>query len=293
MPIHIKGSGGEVTKEYNTAYDLVIDTQEKFNALVASSNWLGVHSVMFVGDGGTSKFTKSGTGILIPQTVFNIAGMKNAIIEVTNFVYNSVSNIAALYYNALSEDIRYSINDLSVICVSTANTGVAIANCSNLTNCIGTGNLGKGIFNCRQLIDCVGAGTQGNGISNCTGLINCTGNNTSGNGFSGCSFLSGCTGFSNSGTGMYNCKNIVNCVGKSLYGAAFNTCDSLANCSGSGTTFGFTGCTLLSNCKGSGTSGYGFNNCNYLNGCSELTSSSLGFLGGTNLKVDTATVTAS
>ena len=51
-------------------YDKVIRTQTEFEALIASSNWLGVVSVAFVGDGGTLKFTRSdGTGILIPQTV--------------------------------------------------------------------------------------------------------------------------------------------------------------------------------------------------------------------------------
>ncbi|MEG0091985.1 MAG: hypothetical protein RSA20_09205, partial [Oscillospiraceae bacterium] len=86
-------------------------------------------------------------------------------------------------------------------------------------------------------------------------------------------------------------------------GRGFNSCTQLTNCTGSGTSDdegqGFNSCTQLTNCTGTGITtvgldgGYGFNSCAYLNGCKQgEKQSTTGFLGGTNTKVDTATVVA-
>src|SRR5690606_2988572 len=70
----------------NRLFDIIISNQSEFDELVASSNWLGATSVAFVGDGGDLKFTLNtlnNSGIKIPQTVKEIIGFNNAIIEVT------------------------------------------------------------------------------------------------------------------------------------------------------------------------------------------------------------------
>ena len=260
-------------KAESTTFDKIIKTQAQFETLIASSTWLDAVSVCFVGDGGTLKFTRSdGTGIEIPQTVKQIQGVNNAIIEVTNFVENGTTNKGGLWYATLPTTSDYSIDDLTVNCTGTG-TGYGFYNCTQLTNCIGTGTG-------------TGDGYYGYGFYNCTQLTTCTGTGTS-------------TGVYY-GYGFYNCTQLTNCIGAGTgtgdsYG--FHSCTQLTNCTGTGTDgtngYGFHSCTQFTNCTGTGTGtsdGYGFYTCHYISNCKAGAASTTALLGGTNTQVDPVTV---
>lgn len=268
-------------------YDVVIRTQAEFEALIASPDWLGAVSVCFVGDGGMLKFTRSdGQGIKIPQTVKQIQGMNEAIIEVTNFSGNSTINKAALWYEKLPGADDYWIRDLVVNCIGTsAGFGYSYCNCTQLINCTGTSSAGSescGFCDCTKLTNCTGSGASNGdvacGFDGCTHLTNCIGSATS-------------TSSDGSAYGFCNCTQLTNCTGRSTgatYCDGFGYCTCLANCIGTASTdgygsdtdaCGFRSCTQLTNCAGTGTSssssrGYGFHSCKYLNGCKQGTTAS-------------------
>ncbi len=270
-----------------SVFDVVIRTQAEFQALIASPTWLGAVSVCFVGDGGTLKFTRSdGQGIKIPQTVKQIQGMNEAIIEVTNFSGNSTINKAALWYEKLPGADDYWIRDLVVNCIGTsAGFGYSYCNCTQLINCTGTSSAGSescGFCDCTKLTNCTGSGASNGdvacGFDGCTHLTNCIGSATS-------------TSSDGSAYGFCNCTQLTNCTGRSTgatYCDGFGYCTCLANCIGTASTdgygsdtdaCGFRSCTQLTNCAGTGTSssssrGYGFHSCKYLNGCKQGTTAS-------------------
>ena len=255
----------------STTFDKIIKTQAQFETLIASSTWLDAVSVCFVGDGGTLKFTRSdGLGVKIPQTVKQIQGVNNAIIEVTNFAYNSITSKGGLWYATLPTTVDYSINDLTVNCNSTTEYGYGFYGCTQLTNCMGNApDSGYGFYGCTQLTNCTGTSTGsgvGHGFFECTQLTNCMGIGTS-------------TG-SDSCDGFYGCTQLTNCMGTSS--------------SVSGRGRGIHYCTQLTNCMGIGTGGidgWGFYDCHYMSNCKAGdTASTTALLGGTNTQVDNITV---
>ena len=186
-------SGGSDT----SVYDRVIRTQEEFEALIASEDWLGAKSVAFIGDGGTLEFNAD-TSVTIPVNVKNIQGFNDAVI----YMYDDTS-INKFGYDTLPTDDSYSITDLKVISGTGLREAYGFYNCTNLINCIGLGNspgaTGYGFYNCTNLINCKGRSDSppatGYGFYNCTNLVNCTGIHAeTGYGFQDCSYLSNCQG---------------------------------------------------------------------------------------------------
>lgn len=276
-------SGDAANKGYvdkRAAYDVVIRTQAEFEALIASPTWLGAVSVCFVGDGGTLKFTRGDVnGIRIPQTVKQVHGMNNAVVEITG----DYSTQFAFGYATLPTTDEYEVKNLTVKCFWTP---VAFCNCRNLQSCVGTG-----------------VATNGYGFSNCENIYGCSGVAES-------TMDSGCSGF-------YQCKRLVNCVGSGTgttpgyasFDYGFYGCTQLVNCIGHGASLGgkgvgFGGCKQLVNCIGVGETSeraafdlygsYAYEDCSCLNGCSQgVVTHIASFLGGANTHVDGATVAAS
>lgn len=281
-------------------YDQIIRTQEAFNTLISSPNWLGAHSVAFIGDGGTFKFTKTGSGIVIPPTVFQIDGFNNAIVEITAMTGGGVFSYASKPIGR-----AYQINNMTAIFQSSSATQCnSFIRCINLTNCTGIGSSSAAHCNnfstCDNLMNCVSTGTRtagtgyGVGFYNCTNLTNCTGTGiaTNGNGFDTCTNLINCTG---EGRGnsvealtFTKCTNLINCTGTAIGTAGntvartFSSCTGLVNCIGTGTGTGtgygqgFYNCVQLTNCTGTGLAlgtglGISFSSCSYINGCKEGT----------------------
>lgn len=307
--LETKMQGIDEEKGLSCIYDAVVRTQEEFETLINSPTWLDAKSICFIGDGGALKFIRSnGLGVKVPNTVMNIRGLNKATIEVTNFEYSS-TNKGGLWYEDNNTDCN--ICEITVIC-SGLYDAITFAQCGNLTNCVSS-----------SIADCDGSGNSAIATSydHCRNLNNCTVISTSGNngyakGFSNCHNLSGCTGniTSNSNAiGFTLCNVLSNClsnINTNANSTAFETCNNSINCIGtakstndfSGRCYGFKSCTTLSNCIGTGISigsipsiseGYSFRDCSYMNNCRQgETASSSGFLGGTNTKVDTATVVA-
>lgn len=295
------------TPKQKGLYDQIIRTQEAFDALISSPDWLGAKSVAFVGDGGNLKFTKSGLGIVIPLTVFKLHGFNNATIEHLSMQTDAPNFPGAIGYeqSTMPKDNRYSINNISLICnlVAVRSSG-GFMYCPNLTNCtvVMTSSVGNvnGFHSCINLTNCVSTCTRsgqgyGRGYYSCTNLINCiaTGQSSSGVGFDICTTLNNCTA---TGIGTFEaygftaCTNLTNCVGtgtmngvaSNSVGRAFRDCTRLINCVGKSTAInaayalGFLNCIQMTNCTGSGVktgtgagTGTAFSSGSYINGCKE------------------------
>jgi hypothetical protein len=200
-----------------TAYDKVIRTQDEFNALIGSSDWLGATSVALVGQFTLS--TANNSGIKVPNTVKQIHGFNSAKITITNFAYDSGTAKGGLWYDTRPTTLDYSIRDLEVDCTGTTNSrGCGFINCTNLTNCTGIGT-GTGV-------------TGGYGFSYCTNLTNCTGTGTR-------------TGTGTYGYGFTYCTNLTNCTGTGTgpYGCGFYDIDYASNCRDGGSEVNMWGGT--------------------------------------------------
>lgn len=271
------------------AYDLTIRTQEEFEAWYATldAGTCEAHSVLLVGDGGTLKFTRSdGYGLKLPETLYQLDGINNAIIEITNKEYNETTNLAAIWYNSQPTDTLHSISNLYVSCKAIAGAAsVGFYNCIQLTNCsvvvLGTGTtVGvhqlKAFSTCKNLTNCYGeaknAGYGGDvaGFYKCTNLLNCSINTDKTNignvtvyGFQSCAYLCNCISNAQSpgriAYGFYSCSQLSNCygIGEGYNGYSFYNCYRVTNCvatySGSQSA-GFYNCSYCSSCmRSSGT----------------------------------------
>ena len=185
-------------------YDYVVDSQSKFNALIASGTWLGAKNVLF-----TVNVTRSAQ-TTIPATVEKIHAINGATLAVTGLTGGPYG----IGYATRPTGTEFEIVGLKVTASGTGLvTGTGFSNCTNLTNCTGsstgTGDgiadgTGTGFSNCTNLINCTGDGIAdgtGYGFSNCTNLTNCTGSGTGtgtgtgdgdGYGFYGCSYAGFC-----------------------------------------------------------------------------------------------------
>lgn len=243
----------------NHQFDIEVRSQAEFEALCNSPNWLGAHSVAFIGNGGNLVYTSLAT-ITIPTTVTQIKGFNNAKIKVTNTI--------GLRYDVSTRPNSndYIIEALTVECevslqgVATAN---AFSNCGQLINCTG-----------RATASCLTSGTSATAyaFSNCVQLINCTGI-ASANGIGGTTTVAS----------FYNSTQIANCI-------------AIASGSGSlGLVAGLKGCSQITNClctiSGSVTDKFGLYDCSWVNGCKKGNTEALtAFTGGSMLHVDTSTV---
>ena len=257
-------------------YDIVIRTQAEFEAMYNSPTWLDAHSVCFVGDGGSLKFTRSdGLGLLIPPTVRQIKGMNTAMIDISNFVTEKDVNMAGLWYQTCPTEGDYRIDDIHINCFTTNfnDRTYGFMNCIQMTNCISVSICG--FFRCEKLFNCsgsaIGKGTTASCYAYlyCNHLINCSGmakNGITSAGYESCHFLVNCSGIGNASlVGAMN-----------AYGSGFRRCSHLVNCTATASGLSY---------------GYGLYGCSYVNGCTpDTTAPQTAFLGGTNTNIDTLTV---
>ena len=243
-------------------YDLVINSQAEFEDFYTSldSGTCTAKSVLFVGDGGTLEFTRSdGNGLAIPETLYRLEGINNAIITISNFAYNSTTNAGAIWYASTPTSSAYCIRNLHLKCSNTTGTVRGFVNCLNLTNCNSQSSSAAaiGFINCVKLINCIadcsatGSTTTTIGFTKCNQLVNCKATTYN----SGVNFLQGVA------YAFSNCNQIANSVGYSTSVNAnahgFNNCSQIVNSIASGITNGAT------------TKGFGFNNCDYISNCKE------------------------
>jgi hypothetical protein len=213
------------------------DSQEKFEALISTTDWLGYETVYFDGkEIGATGFIyplTNSSGITIPQTVKTIKGFNSAKIAFQNVA-------VGLGYATLPASNDYSITDLQVtLSITQAQTIVStFTRCRNLTNCISYLELKPlttrntfyqvlGVYDCRSLINCT---STSQGTIDTLGQLYVYG-------FRACSKL-------------INCGSHATARGdpsRTLESAGFNYCDNLINCEGRGviagmgtSSFGYT-----------------------------------------------------
>ncbi len=227
-----------------SVYDVVIRTQEQFDTLLASEDWLGASSVCFVGDGGDLEFTSNST-ILIPMTVKQLVGINDCIIHVSGDLTN------AIMYESLPEGCGYSMSDITVKFTTSS---------ANLYYCLQYMN---GVRNCNIKMTASSGDGGAVGIYSST---NCTVNEitvSSGSGSAyGIAFCTNCTvneitvsssSSSSSSYGIYSCTNC--------------TVNEITVSSGSGSAYGIAFCTnctvneITVSSSSSSSSSYGIYSC--------------------------------
>lgn len=211
-------SGMDLTvKSKAASYDLVIRTQADFEAFCNNLNNITAKSVLFVGDGGTLEFTLStSTGLVLPQSLYVLKGVNNAIINIT---HSSSDNSAAIHYET-NPDFNHTIEDITL----KVNSGVSLGRakgfeyCNNLKNCVAIVN---GIYTSSISTTSYG---YAYGFSSCNNLINCRAT------VIGKASTDISTGYA---FGFFDCSGLINCVADSTatrrsYG--FTNCKKLFNC---------------------------------------------------------------
>ena len=268
-------------------FDVVIRTQEEFETLIASSTWLGAKSVCFVGDGGTLKFTRNdGYGITIPNTVFNINGVNNAIINVVDVVGTDDNfNLYAFGYDMVDDsmfDMRlldgivpYHIDGISIVCNSVSGHINGFFTCANMTNCNCT-VVSAGYACCYD--KCMS-------VCRCNAMVQAS-NNKQADAFYECVTITDCFAVATSNGesyGMRYCSFVDNCIAVAV--------------SSNSVGYGVYGCDMILNCYvcGQGTTGYGLFACARVNNVcahylSNNTTNTTALTGGTMTFVDTNTV---
>lgn len=275
-------------------YDVVVRTQAEFEALIASPDWFGAHSILFVGDGGTLVFTRAdGLGICVPPSVKRISATNLAIINIISFNGQSP---AAFYFENLPasndtylEHIKLTVTGApdaivtgfhhctimrgcTCVIMSSGSSASAFNACCNIESCVaivhGTGNL-YGFFNSSRINTCTGIVDFSDSLMNycyhgCAGIE--AGDCGVGDiGFRSCSHLSNCVSNYNRIAFSFS-SLIVNCIGNVRADQAIDP---------NGIIMGFDNCSHLSNCESTATDAEGllsvpitaFNSCNYLTNC--------------------------
>lgn len=167
-------------------YDIKIETQAEFDALIASATWLGAKSVLF--DGTNGAFIKSDGGIRVPNTVTDIAGINNAVITIT--ATESLHYGISCQHSILLCNIKDLFISVSGSVSASTLRGVDRFNNINNVNISITNNGIGGIYGmwCQNLISNCGAtlicssgniyGLRGKYVNNCS--INYAGSSTDG-----------------------------------------------------------------------------------------------------------------
>lgn len=187
------GGGGQ------TIYDLVIRTQEEFDAWCTTldNGTCEARSVLLVGDGGYTPFVReNGQGLKLPNGLYTLHGINSPAIMIYNFVYNPTTNLAGIYRDDLV-GLGYgeSIENITMILMPGEHVKYKevyhFCNLTGIRNCsIATGNFFEeqlsgirmtGFISCHNIENCVvllisnGYGTTAfltcENISNCTTLI--------------------------------------------------------------------------------------------------------------------------
>ena len=285
-------------------YDYIVDSQDKFDLLVASSTWLNAKNVLF-----TCNITRAAQ-TTIPSTVEKIHAINGATLTVSSLTTGQYG----IKYTARPTDNKYEIKGLTVSASGTGNV-TAFYYCINLTNCTGavtSSTNGSAFSSCNNLVNCVGTHTGSgnsvtctgfnicNNLDNCTGTGTATGTDSQGNGFYDCDYVINCTGTGTatgtaSGAGFSYCSYVINCTGTGVSSATgsrsgFTNSEKIMNCNGfaatgSATGRGFAFCDQISNTTATGygsTTGHCYYSCTYSNGCRKSGTPSTAVWGGTN-----------
>ena len=233
--------GATATEDYYTLYDQVVDTQGRFNALIASPTWLDATSVAFRGE-----FTATGP-IVIPATVKQIDGF--GLTKITVNISSDAQNAVAFGYAEMPLDDAdlpkeeqptpdsqeagvlkkdYSVRGLYVKAVHAVTpsqlinyTLTGIANCRNLTD----------VTAYAEFINTSTAqSVRATGFENCNNLVNCRAGAVSYN------------VYNNRADGFAACNRLSNCYAQALsdsmtdtaysYSSAFVQCRGVSNCKG-------------------------------------------------------------
>jgi hypothetical protein len=305
------GGGGQ------TIYDLVITTQQEFTDFYTSldNGTCTAKSVLFVGDGGTLRFTRQNyrnNGLILPDTLKRLDGINNAIIEIKSF-YGSFSSLGGISYRERKTSADYSINGLTLLVTSYDRYANGFYNCCNITNCKVQiySSYGYCINYCKNVTNCNLIYEGGEGGYMCNESENITNCTISSNAMSGC--IDNCKNFSNcnitttNNSKIFNmCSNISNCIVNSSYETVSTYCEvfkysnNISNCNiqlnVAGALYTFYSCYRICNCNITNTatvqstsSSYGLYNCRYVSNCSGSSAVNT-FLGGTNTFVDTESV---
>ena len=253
--------------EKEPAFDLIIRTQEEFEELISSPNWLGAKSIAFIGNGGDFKFTHSGAGLVVPNSVFQIEGFNNAIIFNKAIEYartSSFEDIAELsYFFGSFSDYPDELRRKHTI--KNINLEIMVSSSSSTTNKEILGFKGcYNMYNCRVDIRDYDKTTE-------TGAyININKISPSSAGFEGCLYINNCS------------SKIISCRG----GTGYDVCSYINNSDSNIQSYGgdtgerhigkgFYGCQYLNGCICEVSIGnfpsvlevYGFNQCSYLTNC--------------------------
>lgn len=244
MKLAESGSGGQVI------YDLVITNQEEFDAWVTSlkEGTCTAHSVLIVGDGGTTTYSFGTRGGLpeLPDSLYTIRGENGAQIKF------DLNDSYYFQYSTEKDSPLYSISNLKIIVTRRTGYDYIFRNCCNISNVSisvenywtagssGVSNSVYGFYNCTNITNCyIYQAIRSDGLTNtsslnfftrCKNIINCTissykSNTYSNYGtdkiFNSCSNIIGCNiTQSHSGKGSartetsytyYQCDRIVNC----------------------------------------------------------------------------------
>ncbi len=149
----------QTIKEINgSVYDLIIRTQEEFDAMIASSDWLGATNVAIVGSGSGEVDYTATRRIEIPKSVMYIYGISKPWIDIndastgsTAFCNANVTTDSATW-NTTIRGIKLTtstgvgaigyvkgVEDCTVIS-TLAQNGIGIRYASNVKNCEGQGS---------------------------------------------------------------------------------------------------------------------------------------------------------
>ena len=247
----VDGKDGAVTTEH--VYDVVIKTQEEFDALIADSTWFGAQSVLF--DGKSVAF-EAHQSISVPENVRIIDGTNNARL----YFY---ANASAPYNRCLSPANSWNNNvgafgtcRLANLTIAAVSAGTVISSFRNVQNCVilmmCTGNsladVPVAVRACQNISNCMiqiqyaeGVTVQEcRGFYACDDLENCrvdfTG--TSGTCYGGCVRLTNCSVATSDGVYAFeNCKMLTNCSQLTIAPgiterAVFMSCVGLSACRG-------------------------------------------------------------
>ncbi len=256
-----------------SVYDVVIRTQEQFDELIASEDWLGASSVCFVGDGGDLIFA-SPTDFIIPNSVYTIKGICAATIGNT------------LKYSARVTE-QYSIDGITI------KGSDGFRNCYNLTNCnsiLNNSSTAYGFTYCTNISQCKAHVIGGTGSRSCVDsdtISNCNFYTEVNEGV--CYGVIRCSNVANcqvavyipnaTGVGLYDCTN-VSSVGVKIQGDSFGV---------TGIMNGVNIVNVTITIIGSGDSSC-IRNSSWISNCQAGADNTATFLIGANLYVDDITV---
>lgn len=155
---HLRANNAEIwanftdINDHASRYDYVIDSQDKFDALVASGTWLNAKNVLF-----TTNVTRAAQ-TTIPATVEKILAINGATLTATNLT----SGQYGFGYATVPTDTKFEIRNFAV-------------------NATGTGTI-HGFYSCTQVTNCTatGTGTDGYGYGY-RGCCKCMCNKAGGN----------------------------------------------------------------------------------------------------------------